>query len=84
MTRVERIGSATLYLGDNADVMPTLARPAALIGDPPYGQRHRTNVTLGGGRRTYRCGAIGEGERVLETNRRVVAAVGSASDCPFC
>ena len=36
-----RIGLATLYLADNAEVLPTLARPAALIGDPPYGQKRK-------------------------------------------
>lgn len=35
--RVERIGNATLYLGDCLQVMPTLARVDAVITDPPYG-----------------------------------------------
>ena len=35
--RVERIGEATLYLGDCREIAPTLARPAAVISDPPYG-----------------------------------------------
>ena len=43
---VRRVGLATLYLADNAEVMPTLDRPTALIGDPPYGQRHTTNVAM--------------------------------------
>jgi DNA modification methylase len=30
------IGLATLYLGDCRDIVPTLARPAAVISDPPY------------------------------------------------
>jgi DNA modification methylase len=34
---VERIGLATLYLGDCREIAPTLARPAAVISDPPYG-----------------------------------------------
>lgn len=33
---VERIGSATLYLGDCMDILPRLA-PALTITDPPYG-----------------------------------------------
>jgi site-specific DNA-methyltransferase (adenine-specific) len=37
MTRVEKIGLATLYLGDCRDIAPTLERPAAVISDPPYG-----------------------------------------------
>lgn len=35
--RVERIGQATLYLGDCLEVLPTLARVDAVITDPPYG-----------------------------------------------
>jgi DNA modification methylase len=37
MGRVERIGLATLYLGDCREIAPTLERPAAVIADPPYG-----------------------------------------------
>jgi site-specific DNA-methyltransferase (adenine-specific)/modification methylase len=37
--RVERIGMATLYLGDCRDIAPKLPRPAAVIADPPYGQQ---------------------------------------------
>lgn len=37
MARVEQIGLATLYLGDCREIMPTLARPDAVITDPPYG-----------------------------------------------
>lgn len=36
--RVERIGNATLYLGDCRDVILTLRRPAGIVSDPPYGQ----------------------------------------------
>lgn len=35
--RVEKIGLATLYLGDCREIAPTLPRPAAVISDPPYG-----------------------------------------------
>ncbi len=35
--RVEKIGLATLYLGDCRDIAPSLERPAAVITDPPYG-----------------------------------------------
>jgi site-specific DNA-methyltransferase (adenine-specific) len=37
MGRVERIGLATLYLGDCREIAPGLERPAAVISDPPYG-----------------------------------------------
>lgn len=35
--RVERIGDATLYLGDCREILPTLPSADALITDPPYG-----------------------------------------------
>jgi len=41
--RVERIGLATLYLGDCREIAPTLPRPAAVISDPPYGMAANTN-----------------------------------------
>jgi DNA modification methylase len=34
--RVETIGDATLYLGDCRDILPTLGKVDAVIGDPPY------------------------------------------------
>lgn len=53
MTRVERIGLATLYLGDCREIAPTLPRPAAVISDPPYGMAWNTDSTrfTGGGRK---------------------------------
>lgn len=35
--RIERIGSATLYLGDCYEVLPSLGRDMAVLTDPPYG-----------------------------------------------
>ena len=35
--RIEKIGLATLYLGDCADILPTLGKVDAVITDPPYG-----------------------------------------------
>ena len=35
--RIERIGDATLYLGDCADVLPTLGKVDCVVTDPPYG-----------------------------------------------
>ena len=35
--KIERIGNATLYLGDCLTVLPTLAKVDAVITDPPYG-----------------------------------------------
>lgn len=37
MSRVEKIGNATLYLGDCREILPTIARPDAIVTDPPYG-----------------------------------------------
>lgn len=37
MIRVERIGDATLYLGDCREILPTLPKADAVITDPPYG-----------------------------------------------
>lgn len=36
MSRVERIGAATLYLGDCADILPTIGPVDAGVFDPPY------------------------------------------------
>ncbi len=41
--RREVIGDAVLYLGRCEVVLPTLGRPAALIGDPPYGMNANTD-----------------------------------------
>ncbi len=37
MARIEKIGAATLYLGDCRDILPTLERVDAVVSDPPYG-----------------------------------------------
>jgi site-specific DNA-methyltransferase (adenine-specific) len=34
--RVERIGNATLYMGDCLEILPTLPKVDAVITDPPY------------------------------------------------
>jgi len=35
--RIERIGDATLYLGDCLELLPTLGKVDAVVTDPPYG-----------------------------------------------
>ena len=35
--RVERIGDATLHLGDCLEILPTLGKVDAVVTDPPYG-----------------------------------------------
>lgn len=47
--RKEVIGSATLYLGDCMEVLPTLGRFGAVVTDPPYGM-NATNATMVGGK----------------------------------
>lgn len=37
--RVEKIGNATLYLGDCREILPGLEKVDATITDPPYGQK---------------------------------------------
>ena len=39
--RIEQIGSATLYLGDCREVLPTLGQVDAVVTDPPYGQNFK-------------------------------------------
>jgi site-specific DNA-methyltransferase (adenine-specific) len=43
MIRVERFGAATLYLADCLEILPNLPKVDAVITDPPYGIRHKTN-----------------------------------------
>jgi len=40
------IGSATLYLGDCADILPTLDKVDAVVTDPPYGEVNRNSSGL--------------------------------------
>jgi site-specific DNA-methyltransferase (adenine-specific) len=53
--RVERIGRATLYLGDAREILPTLAAHDAVVTDPPYGIALNTdNRRFTGGERGHR------------------------------
>lgn len=56
VSRVERIGLATLYLGDCRDILPTLGKVDAVVTDPPYG----ISDTPLAGRRTGRKGQIND------------------------
>jgi DNA modification methylase len=51
--RIEKIGDATLYLGDCMEILPTLPKVDAVITDPPYGineaagkNKSRTNMAV--------------------------------------
>lgn len=41
--RVEKIGSAMLYLGDCREIVPSLGPVECVIADPPYGMAFRSN-----------------------------------------
>lgn len=43
--RVEEFESATLYLGDCREVVPTLGKVDAVLSDPPYGMAWNTDST---------------------------------------
>lgn len=45
--RIEKIGAATLYLGDCREIMPTLGTVNAVITDPPYSGRLHTHFEHG-------------------------------------
>jgi len=47
--RVEKIGDATLYLGDCMDILPTLGQVDAVVTDPPYGMAFQSNHYKGKG-----------------------------------
>lgn len=46
--RVEQIGAATMYLGDNRDIIPTLADVACVVTSPPYNQLEGLNKPASG------------------------------------
>jgi site-specific DNA-methyltransferase (adenine-specific) len=48
---IERIGNATLYLGDCLEILPTLPKVDAVITDPPYSDKTHDNAksNAGGG-----------------------------------
>lgn len=48
--RVEKIGDATLYLGDCLEILPTLGEVDAVVTDPPYGigEARGKNASRGG------------------------------------
>jgi site-specific DNA-methyltransferase (adenine-specific) len=48
LSRIERIGDATLYLGDCLEILPTLPKVDAVITDPPYGKRERVKRAAAG------------------------------------
>lgn len=62
--RIEKIGNATLYLADCAEVMPKIGQVDVVITDPPYGNGdthagHLSSVTLKGGEARKELGFSG-------------------------
>jgi site-specific DNA-methyltransferase (adenine-specific)/modification methylase len=54
MNRVERIGDATLYLGDCMEILPTLPKVDAVVTDPPYGLGEKWSGGGGSKRSSWR------------------------------
>jgi len=75
MTAPVIIGNATLYLGDCREILPTLARPDAIVCDPPYGQSLNTNVT--GKSVTGRVPGSGRPYAVHDKRRKTAAGIHS-------
>ena len=44
---IERIGDATLYLGDCREIAPTLEGVDCVVTDPPYGIAYQSSFTRG-------------------------------------
>jgi site-specific DNA-methyltransferase (adenine-specific) len=65
MSRVERIGDATLYLGDCREILPTLGKVDLIVTSPPYnlGNVPITSIRakFGHPRSLWRAAKIGEG-----------------------
>src|SRR5689334_10384117 len=47
--RVERIGNATVILGDCLEILPHLPMVDAVISDPPYGEQTHKGARTGDG-----------------------------------
>ncbi len=62
LNRVEVIGSATLYLGDCREILPTLGKIDAIVTDPPYGVSNNTDYRrFSGGKNAHARRKDGDG-----------------------
>jgi len=68
--RVERIGLATLYLGDCRDILPTLPPADAVITDPPYGMGWVAGSVSKGKNSTGGSFTKHKGARVLDDDKK--------------
>jgi site-specific DNA-methyltransferase (adenine-specific) len=64
VSRVERIGDCTLYLGDCREVLPVLGKVDAVVTDPPYGQALANHAHGGHSKRPRRDYAIANDDRL--------------------
>lgn len=62
--RIERIGEATLYLGDCLTVLPTLHGSFSIVADPPYGMDWDTDTTRFSGGNVETRGAGRDGGEI--------------------
>ena len=80
--RIEKIGAATLYLGDCRDVLPTLGKVDHIITDPPYSER--THAGHDSGARDGADGAardaLGYGALSPEQAQQLAAIFTNATD----
>lgn len=78
--RVEKIGNATLYLGDCLEILPTLPKVDAVITDPPYGQKYKVNTFYAGG--TRENAVIQRNGKTLQVRPNVYPNI-HGDDAPF-
>jgi len=76
-----QIGDCRLILGDCRDVLTTLPMVDAVITDPPYGQRLKTNVAYAGGTKNRMVKQRGGGS--LEVRPKVWIDSIHGDDTPF-
>ena len=80
MGRIERIGNATLYLGDCREILPTLPKVDAVITDPPYADRThkmaKTNKGAGHGKTLVTFAALSDEDFAACLSEWLAAATG--------
>lgn len=59
--RVERIGDATLYLGDCLEILPTLGKVDAVVTSPPYNMGEHPSSNMGHAKSLWRGAALADG-----------------------
>jgi site-specific DNA-methyltransferase (adenine-specific)/modification methylase len=80
MNRIERIGDATLYLGDCREIVPGLPPVDAIVMDPPYGQAYKVNTFYAGGKREN--AVVHRNGKTLMVNPNIYPDI-AGDDVPF-